>query len=63
MGDSYESFDQGDLVLLGSMLPHTWMSETAHRGSCEAIVIQFSKDFIEPLFRYPEMNGDKGFIE
>ncbi|MHB8207480.1 AraC family transcriptional regulator [Mucilaginibacter sp.] len=55
VGDSYENYEQGDLTLLGSMLPHTWVSEAGYHGGCEAIVIQFPKAFMEPLFQYPEM--------
>lgn len=56
VGDSYEDFESGDLALLGSMLPHTWVSEINLDHNCEAIVIQFSKAFAESLFQYPEMN-------
>ncbi|MES2485851.1 MAG: AraC family ligand binding domain-containing protein, partial [Bacteroidota bacterium] len=45
VGDSYESFTEGDLVLLGGGLPHTWMSEP-EAGNTAAVVIQFSEDFI-----------------
>ena len=50
VGDSYEPFSTGDLVLLGPHLPHTWVSETASA----AVVIQFSEAFITPLIQYPE---------
>jgi len=57
VGDSYEDFGPGDLALLGSLLPHTWVSEGNYSDSCEAVVIQFPTGFIEPLFQYPEMNN------
>ena len=47
IGDSHEYFESGDLVLIGPGLPHTWVSDSGKRGKCEAIVIQFSVDFIE----------------
>lgn len=50
VGDSYEHFSAGDLVLLGPGLPHTWVSE----GASAAVVIQFSESFITPLLQYPE---------
>ena len=55
VGDSYESFREGDLVLLGPLLPHTWITERSKIRNCTAIVIQFSAGFIEPLLHYPEM--------
>jgi len=63
VGDSYQDFEPGDLVLLGSMLPHTWVSETSHQENCEAIVIQFSNDFIEPLFRYAEITSIRDLLQ
>ena len=47
VGDSNESFSTGDLVLLGSGLPHTWSSDVAKKKSGSALVIQFSKEFIQ----------------
>jgi YesN/AraC family two-component response regulator len=55
VGDSYESFEKGDLVLIGPLLPHTWVSEKVKNQNCAAIVIQFTREFIEPLFIYHEM--------
>lgn len=44
VGDSYESFKDGDLVLLGPHLPHTWIDEKNRRKiKSEAVVIQFSE--------------------
>jgi AraC-like DNA-binding protein len=50
VGDNYEHFYAGDLVLLGPDLPHTWVSEDASA----AVVIQFSEAFITPLLQYAE---------
>ncbi len=68
VGDVYEKFQEGDLVLIPPMLPHTWVSEKKGKENCRAIVIQFSVDFIEQLFQFPEMtclkklfvNADRG---
>ena len=55
VGDSYENFDEGDLVLLGPSLPHTWFTEKSSKENYRAIVIQFSLNFIEPMLQYTEM--------
>ncbi len=47
IGDSHEFFENGDLVLIGPGLPHTWVSDENDKGKCQAIVIQFSVEFIE----------------
>ena len=47
IGDHHEYFESGDLVLIGPGLPHTWMSDSSMKENCEAIVIQFSVEFIE----------------
>lgn len=56
VGDNYTGFVPGDLVLLGSNLPHTWASE-AERRPAAAVVIQFSEAFIAPFLQYPECRG------
>lgn len=57
VGDSYESFSEGDFVLLGPNLPHTWISEEKGKENCRAIVIQFTQVFVEQLFKFPEMTA------
>jgi AraC-like DNA-binding protein len=46
VGDSYLPFQAGDLVLLGSGIPHTWESDANSHETVVAVVIQFSEDFI-----------------
>lgn len=46
VGNTYAYFAAGDLVLLGSNLPHTWSSKAQENSISEAIVIQFSKEFM-----------------
>lgn len=46
VGDSIENFQAGDLILLGSNLPHFWRSGTTKDESiCEATVVQFEEEF------------------
>ncbi|RZJ69536.1 AraC family transcriptional regulator [Flavobacterium sp.] len=47
IGDSHESFETGDLVLIGPELPHTWSNETRNARKSSAVVIQFSSEFIK----------------
>jgi AraC-like DNA-binding protein len=49
VGDNISSFRSGDLVLIGSNLPHHWHSDSEYRQngstlSVEAIVIKFGED-------------------
>jgi AraC-like DNA-binding protein len=68
VGDVYEKFQEGDLVLIPPMLPHTWVSEKKRKEHCRAIVIQFAADFAAQLLQFPEMkcleklfaNADRG---
>jgi AraC-like DNA-binding protein len=64
VGDSFETFEAGDLVLIGPMIPHTWISDKMATENCRAIVIQFTHDFIEQLLQFPEMTAlDKLFTK
>lgn len=50
VGDSSEEFENGDLVFLGSNLPHTWIThdDFGQQGEqMEVVVLQFSKEIIE----------------
>ncbi|MCX6206688.1 MAG: AraC family transcriptional regulator [Bacteroidetes bacterium] len=50
VGDDMENFSDGDLVLLGPDLPHTWIGERrTNSENNRALVIQFSEEFIHPF--------------
>jgi AraC-like DNA-binding protein len=52
VGDHVGSFKGGDLVLLGSNLPHFWRSDTDSKTESdlhEAVVIQFSNHFVNNI--------------
>ncbi|MBB5057729.1 AraC-like DNA-binding protein [Granulicella aggregans] len=51
IGDSMARYDDGDLVLIGPRIPHTWCSSSdAGRGSVhQALVLWFSEDFVQSL--------------
>jgi AraC-like DNA-binding protein len=57
IGDSHENFENGDLVLIGPGLPHTWVSDSGMKGKSEAVVIQFSEDFIERFTGLDELSA------
>jgi AraC-like DNA-binding protein len=63
VGNSYEQFVEGDLVLLGSNLPHTWSNKQRDHTYSEAIVIQFSKEFISPFLELHESLMIKNMLE
>ena len=60
VADSIEPFSEGDLVMLGSNLPHFWKNDKVFHSDQEdyrvnAIVILFSKDFFEnEIENYPD---------
>lgn len=65
VGDNVKNFAEGDLILLGSNLPHFWRSDeilpTEGAGkSCQAIVVQFKPDFWGKAFlELPEAGAVK----
>jgi AraC-like DNA-binding protein len=66
VGTHMEDFFTGDLVLLGSNLPHCWklanIEQTQHEAG--AIVIQFTADFLgEDFFDRPEMQDISKLFE
>lgn len=69
VGDSIENFSAGDLVLVGSNLPHLWMNDHSYfeaekNETARAIVIKFSPDFAGDLFmKLPEMKHINNLIQ
>jgi len=63
VGNSYEPYAEGDFVLLGPNLPHTWSGTSVDNEPSEALVIQFSKAGIEPFLGFTESQSMKALLE
>lgn len=69
VGNNIEPYSDGDLVLLGSFLPHMYKSAPAYHQNkpdlrVNAIVLQFSKDFFyHAIENYPEFHNIKNLLE
>ncbi|MBN9381897.1 MAG: AraC family transcriptional regulator [Chitinophagaceae bacterium] len=46
VGNSIENFFDGDLVLIGSNLPHCWIN-TPHQQRAEAVVVYLKEEFLD----------------
>lgn len=68
IGDSIEPFAEGDLVLVGSNLPHLWKNDAIYYEKnpylkARAIVIQFREDlFGEGIWDLPEMKKIRAML-
>ena len=68
VGDSIGSFDEGDLVFMGPLLPHVWVNDQKFiKGEtddqAEAIVIHFKEDFLgKNILEIPEMETLRKFL-
>jgi AraC-like DNA-binding protein len=62
VGDSIEKFEVGDIILLGSNLPHMWLNDEGYfnrdsNNGAKAIVVHFKMDYLgKTFFETPEMN-------
>lgn len=69
VGDHVERFSDGDLLLLGPNLPHSYQNDPVYYQkdsslSAEAIVIHFKEDFLgKDFFNLPEMIHVKQLFE
>ena len=62
VGDSLENFSSGDLVLIGSALPHTWVSDYNSKERAAAVVIQFSSNFIDQFSEMEELSAVRNLL-
>ncbi|MGQ1945769.1 AraC family transcriptional regulator [Geofilum sp. OHC36d9] len=68
IADSLAPFEEGDLVLVGSQVPHYWKNDKAFYDEStalrvNAIVVQFSGDFMrQAILDYPEMGHIKELL-
>src|SRR5262245_31419852 len=69
VGDHIGYFKEGDLVLMGPMLPHVWVNDAEYleegtKLEADAIVIQFVPDFLgEKFLQIPEMEKLNTFLQ
>lgn len=63
IGNKYEPFSAGDLVLLGSHVPHTWSSKEIAGETVEAIVVQFTPALFESFGNLRECTRVKSLLE
>src|SRR5680860_186650 len=69
VGDHIGYYDDGDLVFMGSLLPHVWVSDPEYFDGtageeADALVIHFTKDFLgESTMEIPEMEKLKSVID
>ena len=65
VGDRIAPYEPGDLVLLGSNLPHYWRSDMPGRAArARSVVVQFREDCLGPgFFARPELAGPRRLLE
>lgn len=64
VGDSMENFAAGELVLLGSGLPHCWQAPRVKARGCRSLVVQFRDDcFGAGFFDLPELRAVRRLLD
>ncbi len=64
VGSQVNAFIDGDLVFLGSNLPHCWVNQPSENKNVSSIVIQFGDTFLgNDWINLPEMQKVKSFFD
>lgn len=64
VGTHIAEFGPGDLVLVGSNLPHCWRNDDTNRDPARSIVLQFRPDFLgESLWQAPELASVRRLLD
>ena len=64
VGDSYQEFFPGDLVLIGPDLPHTWVTDKKIKNkTCDFVVIQFSGSLFNSLSGLNEFDSIRRLLQ
>lgn len=63
VGDSFENFNNYDLVMIGPFVPHTWVSSEIAPAPLASTVVQFSEKCISSFLNYKECTGIKTLLE
>jgi AraC-like DNA-binding protein/quercetin dioxygenase-like cupin family protein len=67
VGDNISPYEPGELVLLGSNMPHCWRNDTSGRGGrclAHSLVIQFGEDCLgEGFLDRPELAGVRELLQ
>jgi AraC-like DNA-binding protein len=64
IGDHMQEIDDAELVLVGSNLPHVWLTHKCKSKEIREITIQFHKDLLDEKFlRRNQLNFIRGMLE
>lgn len=66
IGESIEDFEDGDLVLVGSNVPHSWITDeqfNASSNQIEVFVLQFGLDIFNGFENLPEFHSIKKILD
>ena len=62
VGDSMNNFEEGDLVLVGSNLPHCWKTEGEQDNDVKCVIIQWDQELLEPWLDKQEFKPIKDLL-
>ena len=68
VGDHVDRFKDGDMVLLGSNLPHVWENDNVYYEgnsdlNIDVFVVHFVDEIIDNLLKVPELTGIKKILQ